>query len=454
MCCESTIAAMKGYATHFAGKKITMLGLGLLGRGLNDAKFLAECGARLTITDMKSRKELAPSLAILKLYKNIRYVLGEHRLNDFQKCDMVLKAARVPLDSPYVAEARRHLIPVEMDASLFARIAEGITIVGVTGTRGKTTTTYLIYNMLKAADKRVYLGGNIRGMATLPLVKKVEKGEVVVLELDSWQLQGFGDAKISPHVAVFTNFLDDHLDYYAGDRNAYFKDKSYIFKHQKKNDILIAGKQVEGRIKKKFPVQAGYGIFVDGSSLPKTWKLRVPGEHFKDNVALAVAVAKKMGISASVIKNTVEKFSGVPGRLEYVRSVCGIAVYNDTCATTPDATRAALAALGKKKNIVLILGGHDKKLNMKKLIAELPLQCKAVVLLSGSGTERISSAVYKHKGIEVCDAATLADAIDMAFASATKGDIVLFSPAFASFGMFKNEYDRGDQFARMIQSKR
>ncbi len=429
-----------------------MLGLGLLGRGLNDAKFLADCGAQLLITDMKSKEELDLSLRELKSYKNIRYVFGEHRLSDFQNCDMVLKAARVPLDSVFVAEAKKHAIPIEMDASLFARLAEGVTIVGITGTRGKTTTTYLIYNILKAAGKRVFLGGNIRGMATLPIIKKVKKGDIVVLELDSWQLQGFGDAKMSPHIAVFTNFLDDHLDYYHGNRNRYFADKANVFRYQKKKDVFIANMQVRPRVEKKFHEHAERCVFVSDANVSKTWKFRVPGMHFRSNVALAVAAAKKLGIPISIIKSAVEQFAGVPGRLEQVKNVRGVAVYNDTCATTPDATQAALTALSKNKNIVLIFGGHDKKLAMRKLISELSLHCKAVVLLAGSGTERIRKEVYKRGHVDATEVATLLDAVRIAFSKAVKGDIVLFSPAFASFGMFKNEYDRGDQFIALVKT--
>ncbi|TSC61710.1 MAG: UDP-N-acetylmuramoylalanine--D-glutamate ligase [Parcubacteria group bacterium Gr01-1014_48] len=450
----SRMTVMKNYAKHFSGKYIIMLGLGLLGRGLNDAKFFAECGAKLLITDMKSRKELMTSLAALKPYKNIRYVLGEHRFSDFEKGDMVLKAARVPLDSPYIALARKHSIPIEMDASLFARLAEGVTVVGITGTRGKTTTTHLVFNMLKAAGKRVYLGGNIRDMATLPLIKKIRKGDIVVLELDSWQLQGFGDAKLSPHVAVFTNFLDDHLDYYHGNRNLYFRDKAHIFAHQNKGDICIVSKQVIPWIKKKYRTHAKRCISVNETFVPRRWKLRVPGEHFRANVALASAAAKKLGIAVSVIRIVAESFASVGGRLERLRDVRGIAVYNDTCATTPDATCAALLALGKKKNIVLILGGHDKKLDMAKLLGLLPRYCASVVLLAGSGTDRIRVPMYKHKKLAVAEAATLKEAVATAFVCAKKGDIILFSPAFASFGMFKNEYDRGDQFIAVLKSMR
>src|SRR3989344_3204668 len=221
------------YRGAFKGKKITLLGLGLLGRGVNVAKFLAELGAELTITDMKDAKALEPSLKQLRKFKNIRYVLGEHRLKDFKNCDMVIKAAGVPLDSPYIKEAKKNKIPVEMDASLFAKFTPA-TMVGVTGTRGKSTVTHLVAHILGLAyPEHVFVGGNVRGMATLPLLKKTKIGDIVVLELDSWQLQGFGDAKISPHVAVFTNFLEDHMNYYQGSMDKYFNDKANIFKYQK-----------------------------------------------------------------------------------------------------------------------------------------------------------------------------------------------------------------------------
>ena len=148
----------KRWEEVFKGKKITMLGLGLLGRGMNVARFLADCGAILTITDLKTKEALAPSLRALKKYKNIRYVLGRHEISDFQHVDMVIKAAGVPLDSPCIREARKHKIPVEMDASLFARLAparapraggpKGVTIVGVTGTRGKSTVSHLIHHII------------------------------------------------------------------------------------------------------------------------------------------------------------------------------------------------------------------------------------------------------------------------------------------------------------------
>ena len=228
------------WADPFAGKHVTVMGLGLLGRGVNDVRFLAEHGARLTVTDLKTADDLAPSLERLADLDGIRYVLGEHRLEDFRSADFVLKAAGVPRDSPYVAEARAHGIPVEMDEALFAKHAD-VRLAGVTGTRGKTTTTLLLHRILEQAGLRPHLGGNIRDVATLPLLDVVAPGDVVVLEVSSWQLQGFGDAGFSPHVAVFTNFLPDHLNYYGGDMDAYFADKANVFRFQRPGDVLVVG---------------------------------------------------------------------------------------------------------------------------------------------------------------------------------------------------------------------
>ena len=188
---------------YFKDKKITVMGLGLLGRGVGDAEFLAKNGADLIVIDLKIKKQLKTSLDRLKRFKNIKYTLGKHKLQDFRRRDMILKSAGVPLDSPYIKEAKKNKIPIEMSASLFTKLS-GAKIIGVTGTRGKTTVTYMIYQILKKAKKRVFLGGNIKGVSTLALLGKVKKGDTVVMELDSWQLQGFGDSKISPHIAVFT----------------------------------------------------------------------------------------------------------------------------------------------------------------------------------------------------------------------------------------------------------
>ncbi len=436
-----------GYKEYFKGKKITMLGLGLLGRGVNVAKFLAECGAILTITDLKDAKTLAPSLRALKKYKHIRYVLGRHALSDFRDADMVMKAAGVPLDSLYIKEARKRKIPIEMDASLFARLAPaGVKIIGITGTRGKSTVTHLIYHILVCAKKKVYVGGNVRGMATLPLLKKIKTGDIVVLELDSWQLQGFGDARCSPEIAVFTTFFPDHLNYYKGNLKRYFADKAHIFEHQKKDDTFIVGDNIPSALKK-------YGYRPRAKVIHGTvWKGRMAllGEHNRKNIGLAVAVCRTLGISEKDIKKWVESFRGVSGRLEFVREIRGVKYYNDTTATSPEGLYAALDAL-HSKNIVLIAGGADKGFEYRPMAKRMHKSVKALILFKGTGTDKIIAVLPKKKSYPFFIVGNMKEAIRNAIACSKKGDTILLSPGTASFGVFKNEYDRGDQFVSVVK---
>ncbi len=439
---------------YFVGKKITLMGLGLLGRGINVAKFLLENGAVLTITDLKPKERLLSSLAELSAYeKRITYVLGEHRLEDFRNCDLVIKTAGVPLDSPFIEEAHKNGVPVEMDASLFAKLApEGVTIVGVTGTRGKSTTTHLIHFVLEKAGKRAFLGGNVRGLATLPLLPGVKGGDCVVLELDSWQLQGFGEARISPHIAVFTNLLVDHMNYYKGDMQRYFEDKENIFLWQKEGDFLIAGEAIAEKIKKEsLQKYRGKMITIGISNLPTNWKLLIPGEHNRLNAGLAMEATRVLGVSEAEIKKAVESFPGIEGRLQLVGEKNGVKVYNDNNATTAEATVTGLLTVASGRNVVLITGGADKGLDMSHLVTAIGEYCKAVVLLSGTGTEKIKGQIMALPNITVEEDERLEEAINKAIKIAKKDDVVMFSPAFASYSKyFENEYERNDLFMKEV----
>lgn len=437
----------------FKNKKITIMGLGLLGRGVGDALFLAEQGAELTITDLRDEKTLAPSLEKLKKYKGIKCTLGEHKFEDFENKDFILKAAGVPLDSVYIDHAKKNGIQIEMDASLFCELlSKNVTVVGVTGTRGKSTTTHLIFHILKTAGKKVWLGGNVRDMATLPLISEVSENDFVVLELDSWQLQGFGDAGISPHVGVFTNFMPDHLNYYHGDLDRYFADKANIFKFQSEDDVIICGEEVAGHIQEQNP--KGKIVIASAKNVTKDWNLQIPGEHNRANSACAIEVARALSIDEESIRNGVETFRGVEGRLQLVKEIEGVQIWNDNNATTPEATIAALKALAPRP-VVLIMGGADKGIDMSLLVNIVPGSTKKVVLLPGTGTERLLSE-YKFQARDIERVESLKEALEVALASATEGDALLFSPAFASFGPpprgFKNEYERNDQFMDIVKN--
>ncbi len=437
-------------SSHFRGKRITVMGLGLLGRGVGDTRYLAECGAELVVTDLKSREELAEPVAQLTSFKNIKFVLGEHRFEDFRKRDFILKAAGVPFASLYIAEAKKNGIPVRMSADLFAEIS-GVTCIGITGTRGKSTVTHMIYEIFKEAKKPVVLGGNVRGISNLSLFTKVTPEHTAVLELDSWQLQGFGEANMSPHISVFTTFYPDHLNYYKNDLDAYLADKANIFLYQKPKDILILGKQCAPTIIEKYGEKIESAIVVvDEFKLPDTWTLRIPGMHNRYNAALALAAARALTIPDEVSRKALADFAGVPGRLQLIAEKNGVKIYNDTTATTPEATLAALAALSDvglpMSHMVLIMGGTDKDLDMNALLAKLP-EVKKVILLAGTGTDRIKDQLPNASLY-----GSIEEAVIEAFKVAEPGDIILFSPAFTSFGMFKNEFDRGDQFNAIVQA--
>jgi UDP-N-acetylmuramoylalanine--D-glutamate ligase len=435
-------------AQHFRGKKITLMGLGLLGRGVGDAEFLAACGVEeLIITDLKTEAELAPSIERLKDFPNITYHLGGHRLEDFENRDMIVRAPNTPLDSPFIARAREHGIPVEMDASLFAKLSPAM-IVGITGTRGKSTVTHLIYEMARAAGMSAVLGGNERGTATLPLLVKTNEKNVVILELDSWQLQGFEDAKISPHISVWTNFMPDHMNYYKGDMDRYFQDKAAIARFQKPGDSFITTKEIKERIESRFGILAGT-CEID-PAVPDDGDIALLGEHNRRNAAFARAAAHCMGIPDDIIKNTLKTFSGLPGRLQLVAEKNGVAFYDDGNSTTPEATIVALKALAPKgRPIVLIAGGSDKELDFSPLAPEIETRVKKLILFEGKATEKIKTLLPKD--FPYTTASSMAEAFSAALAGAAPHDIILLSPGATSFGIFKNEYDRGDQFKAEIE---
>ena len=443
----------------FGGQKITLMGLGLLGRGVGDAKFLAASGAELIVTDRKTAIELRASVEQLKKFSKIKFVFGEHRPQDFRGRDLIIRGAAVPPDSPYLLEAEKQKIPITMSTALFAKQALqiGVTLIGITGTRGKSTTTHLVFEVLKRAAGRarlVFLGGNIRNVATLPFLNKIKPGDQAVLELDSWQLQGFGAEKISPQLALFTNFFPDHLNYYHGDLASYLADKAKIFLNQKADDYLIIGEQAAPLIQKTYGAKIkSRMIIASPKDLPIDWQFKLPGEHNRYNLALALAAGRALNISTTVIRPVLENFTGVAGRLELIRDRGGVKIYNDTTATTPEATLAGLRALATKKKVILIMGGADKNLDLAILLDNLPRYCREIILLPGTGTDKLLAAggnKLKTKSVK-----NLAAAVKLALAGARAGNTVLFSPAFSSFGPppggFKNEFDRGDQFNKLIK---
>jgi UDP-N-acetylmuramoylalanine--D-glutamate ligase len=284
------------------------------------------------------------------------------------------------------------------------------------------------------------------------------------MELDSWQLQGFGWAEMSPQVSVFGTFMEDHMNYYHGSMDAYFADKANIFRYQEDGDVLITTTEVFLRAE-AFAKKEGFSIdqdvrLVDTSILPEDCILAMPGEHNRLNAALAYEALKAVGMEDEEIFEGLATFPGVPGRLEYLGEKDGVKIYNDNNATTPTATRAGILAVSNtedsgEKNVILIMGGAGKELDMAPLIETIPNHCKSVVMLPGTGTDAFKKSIEENSTIDrtiVEYVTSLTDAVAKACAHAVSGDVILFSPAFASFGLFKNEYDRGDQFVAAVMN--
>ncbi len=452
---------MADFQNYFKGKKVTVMGLGLLGRNIGDALYMAEAGAaEVLVTDIKSEAELLESVQRLKEYSNITFALGGHRNEDFENRDLIVVSAGVPLDSPYLVTAREAGIRLVQSAALFAELS-GVPVIGVTGTRGKSTVTMMIHHVLSyVTGEKILLGGNIRGVSNLQLLHEVKEDSLCVMELDSWQLQGWGWAGISPQVAVFTSFMEDHLNYYSrGGKSheeamaAYFTDKAQIFLHQEESGTFITTPAVFEWLKKVLPGETlGQElILADISVLPEDMLLSMPGEHNRLNAALAYEALKAVGLDDEAIFEGLATFPGVEGRLQLVATKANVRIYNDNNATTPQATTAALEALDLgNKNIILIAGGADKNIDVTTLAYAITQHCKNVLLIPGSGTDNLLSYLDGgDMGVSV-----LAD-LKTAFAEATRlaqnGDIILFSPAFASFSQYKNEYERNDEFMGLVK---
>lgn len=457
--------------SFFKGKKITVMGLGLHGGGVGVVKFLAKNGARVIVTDLKTKEQLAPSIEKLKGVKNITYVLGQHRSEDFSSVDMVVKTPPVPWTDKHIQLALKSKVPVEMDSSLFFKMCTN-PIIGVTGTKGKTTTATLLAQLLNLAKVDAVKVG-IGQVSVLDKLDVLKKGSIVVFELSSWRLSALGRAEISPRIAVLKNIMRDHLNYYKT-MDAYIADKRFIFENQKPGDFLVANwddplvreaasKAPSQLLKFSYaPLSDARAVFIDGENMYASdgldtqkiaalQDISIPGRHNLSNVMAAVGAALAYGINTKVIAKALPQLSGVPHRLEFVRDLGGVRYYNDTAATIPDAAISALEAFSEP--LILIAGGTDKELEFAALAQKITEKTKAVVLLKGNATEKIISELKKAgfatEGLMV--ALSMEEAVFRATELAARGDVVLLSPGAASFGLFANEFERGEKFRSAVK---
>lgn len=458
----------------FFGKRVTVFGLGLHGGGVGTVQFLSRIGAQVTVTDIKTKEQLEPSLKKLAGLKNVKYILGQHREEDFLRADRIVISPAITWTNPYIQRAMKRGIPVDMDSSIFFSLCKN-TIIGVTGTKGKTTTATFIYSLLRSAGVNAMLVG-VGQSPVLSLLEKVQKKTVVVFELSSWRLSALKQIHKSPTIAVFKNFFPDHLNYYKT-MDQYFEDKSNIYRFQSKKDYTVLNAEdeklqsIEGNIpaqifsfswedrKKEKAVFIRDGAIIarengEEKMLGSVDTLSLRGKHTLINLLAAIGAVRAYGISYDAIGKGIQSCKDIPHRLEFVREVGGVRYYNDTTATIPEATLSAVESFTQP--VILIAGGAHKGLSYRDFIDRVGGHIKHLILLKGDASDRIKKALRMSLGERFQEddyfiAESMSQAVHHAQALAVSGDIVLLSPAAASFGMFNNEFDRGDQFSAEVR---
>ena len=440
------IATLRNIAT-LKNKKVVVMGLGLHGGGAGVAKFFCKQGASVLVTDLKTNEQLKESLAKLKGLK-VEYALGGHRATDFIKADLIIKNPDVPNSSPYLAIARKNNVQVETDISLFFKLSKAF-IVGVTGTKGKSTTASLIYHIIKPKYKRTFLAGNI-GISPLELLPKIKKGDKIILELSSFELENLEQ---SPNIAVITNILPDHLNRYAT-MAEYIGAKKTIFKYQKKNDILILNSDdsIVKSFAKETQSRVCYFSTKEKQNTETTNNFKLFGEHNLSNLLAAVAVAKEMKIPEENIIKSVKSFKSIEGRQQPIREFKGVKYFNDTTATMPESVIAAINSFSEKfpnSKLIFICGGQNKELDYKKLASVIRKKAGGLVMLPGTASDRIKEGLSGFE--KIYEVSSMPEAVKVAGELAHKGDIVVLSPGATSFNLFKNEFDRGRQFIKAVK---
>ena len=433
-------------------KKVLVVGLGLQGGGIGLVKYLVKHQVKVTVTDKKTTDQLAPSLQQL-INLPVEYHLGGHQSQDFLNADLIFKGPSVPWNLPEIIQAQEKKIPIEMETAFFVKNCPA-KIIGITGTRGKTTTTLMIEKLFQALEKKYFLSGNLPQKSAINLLDQVTAEDWVILELSSWQLSGFHRDQVSPHIAIFTNLYPDHFNYYTNIED-YYLDKKAIFAYQKAGDFLIANRVLQPRISQE--KIASHILYFSQSDF--TYGLKyLKGSHNQENAAAVYKLAELLGFDLEKTKAVIADFSGVPYRQQFIDKKNNVIFINDTTATTPTATIRALQAFSDKP-IVLLLGNSSKKLPFNELLPELQKAAR-IILLKGDFTDQILPELRKlypekisHDVFDNFEKAIKAGyAVAQQISQDSQEVYLILSPAAASFAMFNNEFHRGDEFNRIVSN--
>ncbi len=430
-------------------KNIAFLGLGIENLALIKFLLRRKVNCQITICDFKNEKELGEKFNVLRSRKNINWKFGQEANRNLSGFDFLFRSPGWPLFDKGLVEAKKANVRIINPIEFFIKLCPSKNIIGVTGTKGKGTTSSLIYHILKKSKKRVWLAGNI-GVAPFDFFEKVRKNDWLVFELSSFQLE---DMTISPRISVITNFYNEHLapadpnnPNYHKDVRGYWRAKMLIAKYQTRQDFFVVNEKLKVKIK-KIKLRSRLKYFAKSKLLSK-----LVGEHNKENVAAAVEVAKIIGTKDKIIAEAVRTFPGLEHRIELVSILKGVSYYNDSFATTPESATIALKSF--QQPIVMLAGGAEKNSNFKELAKTINKKVKFLVLFSGDATLRLKREVersgFNKNKIKI--AKSMQEAVAIARRNAETGEVVLMSPACASFGMFRNYKERGKLFKQVVKN--
>lgn len=449
---------------EFKGKKVLVVGLGK--SGLAAALFLRRRGAQVTVSDVRSAEQLGKDIPAL-LEEGIAVEAGGHGLLTFRRQDLIVVSPGVPLDTPELVQVKAFGLPVLGELELASRYLKGKSL-AITGSNGKTTTTALCGEILKAGGLKVEVGGNI-GVPVIALVDNSSDDGWSVLEVSSFQLET--TERFRPEIAVVLNVTPDHLDRHGSFEN-YAAAKERIFANQTIDDALVlnADDDVTSRMAARAKSRIFWfsakrvvrqGAFVHEGAIVyraseqaapefvlKIENIPLKGHHNVENVLAAVCAARLAGVEAEVIRKAVESFKAVEHRLEFVAEINGVDYYNDSKATNVDAAAKAIAAF--PGGIHLILGGKDKNSDYRQLRSLLEERVKTVYTI-GAAAEKIETHIYGSVPVVSCG--TLEQAVTKAAEAAQPGEIVLLAPACSSFDQFENYEHRGQVFKELVHAR-
>lgn len=457
------------FNNYLKNRKIAVIGLGVSNVPLID--YLRKQKANVTVFDKRTIDDIDKSIMDKIVEYGMEFSIGNDYLSKLKGFDLIFRSPScLPTTKELVQEANRGAI-ITTEIEMCVELCPG-KVIGITGSDGKTTTTTLIYELIKAKGYNCFLGGNI-GTPLFTKVNEMTPDDIVVLEMSSFQLMGM---KISPSISVVTNVTPNHLDYHT-DLEEYIEAKKNIFKFQNENDTLILN--FDNPITREFAKEAKGNViyFSDQTRLDNGYivdegkiklcenKLRkhilntkdIPliGKHNYQNICAALAAVQDL-VDEDTAKKVISKFTGVHHRLELVKtSSKRVKWYNDSASSSPTRTISGIKSFDKK--VILIAGGYDKNLDYTPIGKPIVDGVKTLILM-GATKNKIYKAVSKeleiqNKKLDIYEAFSLEEAIEIAEEVSVPGDVILFSPASASFDMFKNAYDRGDKFKSAVQRK-